>query len=136
MASIILVGCSLAWMILWLILGFIPGKNLPRYRDEMERIAGEGDLAQFWATFDDRKVQTVAHAHATVFSCVTFLIGLAMEVGLIGYGQTFQIVLAVWLMSGVILESLGTRHRFVPAVIVGYVLFLTAVIASFIGVIV
>ena len=133
MGGEILIACSLAWLIIWSALGLIPGKKHPEWIDEMKAISQKGDLALFWSTFDGYKIQTSGHAHATSFACAAFLVGLAMKTGIIGYSSQFQIGLALWLFVGVVLAGIGGRLRITPIVASGNILFLTALIASFIG---
>jgi len=102
--------------------------------EKMKSISQEGNLGLFWSTFDGYKIQTSAHAHATSFACAAFLVGLAMKAEIIGYSPQFQIGLALWLFVGVVLAGIGARLRIAPVVASGSILFLTALIASFIGV--
>jgi len=100
----------------------------------MEEYAKEGNLAQLWSTFESQKVHSVAHAHAICYSCVAFLVGLAMVAEVIGYPPGFQIALALWYAVGVVLASIGDWLHFIPIIVVGNILFLTATITSFIGI--
>ena len=133
MGGVILIGCSLAWLIIWSALGLIPGKKHVEWIEKMKGISQKGDLALFWSTFDGYKIQTSGHSHATSFACVAFLVGLAMNAGIIGYSSQFQTGLALWLFVGVVLAGIGGRLRITPIVASGSILFLTALIASFIG---
>lgn len=133
MGGEILIGCSLAWIIIWSALGLIPGKKHPEWIEEMKSVSQKGDLGPFWSTFDGYRKQTFAHAHATTFACVAFLVGLAMKAGIIGYSSQFQTGLAIWLFVGVVLAGIGVRLRNQPVAATGSVLFLLALIASFIG---
>ncbi len=133
MGGEILIGCSLAWLIIWSALGLIPGSKHVEWIEKMKSISQEGNLSLFWSTFDGYKIQTSGHAHATSFACAAFLVGLAMKTGIIGYSSQFQIGLALWLFVGVVLAGIGGRLRITPIVASGSILFLTALIASFIG---
>ena len=133
MGGEILIGCSLAWLIIWSALGFIPGRKHREWIEKMKSISQEGNLGLFWSTFDGYKMQTSGHAHATSFACVAFLVGLAMKAEIIAYSSQFQIGLALWLFVGVVLAGIGGRLRITPIVASGSILFLTALIASFIG---
>lgn len=133
MAGEILIGCALAWFIIWSALGMKSGKEHPGWLEKMQSISQEGNLGQFWSTFDGYKIQTTGHAHANSFASVAFLIGLAMKTQIIGYSTQFQLGLAIWLFVGVILSGIGDRLRLVPIAASGGILFLTALIASFVG---
>ena len=133
MGGEILIGCSLAWLIVWSALGLIPGRKHMEWIEKMKSISQEGNLGLFWTTFDGYKIQTTGHAHATSFACVALLVGLAMIAGVIGFSSQFQLGLAIWLLVGVVLAGIGGRLRIAPIVAPGNILFLTALIASFIG---
>jgi len=133
MAGEILIGCSLAWLIIWSALGLIPGKKHMEWIENMGNISQGGNLGQFWATFDGYRKVISVHAHATNFACVSFLVGLAMMVGVIGFTSQFQLGLAIWLFVGVVLAGIGNHLRIPLIVAPGSILFLTALIASFIG---
>ncbi len=133
MGGEILIGCSLAWLIIWSILGMISGFRHDGWIEKMKQVSQEGNLDLFWSTFDGYRIQTNGHAHANVFACVAFLVGLAMKTGVIGYSSQFQIGLAIWLFVGVVLAGIGGRLRITPIVGFGSTLFLTALIAGFIG---
>jgi hypothetical protein len=133
MASEILITCSLAWLIIWSFLGMLAGKRHPQWLQEVKTISQEGDLGKFWATYDDYIIQKTGHAHANSFASVAFLIGLAMKLEIIGFSSQFQTILAIWMFVGVILAGFGDRLRNVPLAGAGGVLFLTALITSFVG---
>ena len=133
MGGEILIGGSLAWLIIWSALGLIPGSKHIEWIEQMKNISQEGNLGLFWSTFDGYRKATTAHAHATTFACVAFLVGLGMTVGVIGFSSQFQLGLAIWLLAGVVLAGIGLRLRVRPIVAPGSILFLTALIASFIG---
>ncbi len=133
MGGEILIGCSLAWLIIWSILGMISGFRHDGWIEKMKQVSQEGNLGLFWSTFDGYKIQTSGHAHATSFACVAFLVGLAMKAEIIGYSSQFQIGLALWLFVGVVLAGIGGRLRISPIVASGSILFLMALIASFVG---
>ncbi len=133
MGAEILIGCSLAWLIIWSAFGMIPGFRHDGWIENMKGISQKGNLDLFWSTFDAFRMQTNGHAHANSFACVAFLVGLAMKTGIISYSSQFQIGLALWLFVGVVLAGIGGRFRITPVVAVGSGLFLTALIASFIG---
>ena len=89
MGAEILIGCSLAWLIIWSAMGVLPGRKHREWVEQMKSISQEGDLGKFWSTFDGYKIKTIGHAHATSFACVAFLVGLAMKAGTIGYSPQF-----------------------------------------------
>jgi hypothetical protein len=95
MAGEVLIGGSLAWIIIWSALGMIPGSKHPTWIDGMKAISQQGNLAQFWTTFDGFRKVITAHAHATNFACISFLIGLAMVVGVISFSSRFQLGIAI-----------------------------------------
>ena len=133
MESDILLSGSLAWIIIWSILGLKIGKEHLVWLDKMEKISTEGDLGKFWSTFDGFKMHVAAHAHAICFSSIAFALGLTMKAGLIDYSSIFLTVLSVWLLVGIVLASVGDYFRSLPIVIPGNILFLTGLITSFIG---
>ena len=133
MASEILITCSLAWLIIWSFLGLLAGKRHPQWIEQVKTVSQQGDLAKFWSTYDGFIIQKTGHAHANSLACVAFLIGLAMKVEIIGFSSQFQTVLAIWMFIGVILAGFGDRLRNVPLAGAGGILFLTALIASFVG---
>ena len=133
MGSEILITSSLAWLIIWSIVGMKIGKDHPEWLEKVNKISQEGDLGKFWSTYDSFMIQKTGHAHANSFACVTFLIGLAMKVEVIGFSSQFQTILAIWFFVGVVLAGFGDRLRIVPVAAAGAILFLTALIASFIG---
>jgi len=133
MAGEILIACSFAWLIIWSVLGMKAGKEHPEWLEKMKSISKEGNLEQFWSTFDGFKIQTTAHAHTNVFACVAFLVGLAMKLEIFGYSPQFQLGLALWIIVSVVLSGIGDRLRSVPIAAAGGILFLTALIACLIG---
>ena len=133
MAGLVLIACSLAWMIIWSALGMKVGKEHPEWVEKVKNFSQQGDLGQFWSTYDGYKILITAHAHANGMACVAFLIGLAMKLEIIGYSATFQFILAIWLFLGVILSAIGDSRRTIPVIATGGLLFLTALIACFIG---
>jgi len=72
MGGEILIGCSLAWLIIWSALGLKPGKGHAEWVEKMKSISQEGDLNKSWSTFDGYKIETTAHAHANSFASVAF----------------------------------------------------------------
>jgi len=133
MAGEILIGCSLAWLIIWSALGLISGKKHQEWIEQMKNISQEGNLGKYWSNFDGYRKVIAPHAHATTFAGVAFLVGLAMMVGVIGFPSQFQLGLAIWLFVGVVLAGIGMRLR-VPLIAgTGSTLFLMALIASLIG---
>ena len=135
MGSDILLICSFAWIIVWSILGLKIGKAHLIWLDEMDKISKEGDLSKFWITFDGFKKHVAAHAHAICYSSLAFILGLTMKAGLIEYSSTFLIVLAIWLMVGTIIASIGDYFRSLPMEAGGGIIFLTGLIVSFVGLI-
>ncbi len=133
MGSEILITGSLAWLIIWSFLGMLAGKQHPEWLEKVKKISEEGNLGKFWLTYDSYMIQKTGHAHANSLASVAFLIGLAMKVDVFGYSSQFQTILAIWFLVGVIFAGFGDRLRIVPVAAVGGILFLTALIASFIG---
>ena len=133
MASEILITCSLAWLIIWSFLGLLTGTKHPDWIKTLQTISKAGDLEKFWSTYDGFIIQKTGHSHANSFACVTFLIGLAIKLEIFGFSAQFQTILAIWMFLGVILAGFGDRFRMVPLAGAGGILFLTALIASFIG---
>ena len=133
MASDILITCSLGWIIIWSFLGMLAGKSHPEWLKKVQAASQEGDLAKFWSTFDSFIIQKTGHAHANSFACVAFLIGLTMKMGVIDFSALFQTILAIWMFVGVILAGFGDRFRIVPLAGAGGILFLIALIVSFVG---
>ena len=133
MGGEILIVCSMAWLIIWSFLGMLAGKDHPQWIENVKAAAGKGDLSKFWSTYDGYIIRKTGHAHANCLACVAFLIGLAMKIEIIGFSPQFQTILAVWMFVGVIVEGFGNRFRNVPLAAAGGILFLTALIASFIG---
>ena len=133
MAGEILIGCSLAWLIIWSALGLIPGSKHNKWIETMKNVSQEGNLGKYWLNFDNYRRVITAHAHATNFACISFLVGLAMMVGAIGFSSQFQLGLAIWLFVGVVVAGIGVRLRVSPIAAPGSILFLTALIVTFIG---
>ncbi|MFQ5865319.1 MAG: hypothetical protein ACE5IW_08845 [bacterium] len=133
MAGEILIGGSLIWLIIWSALGLKAGKEHPEWLEKMKSTSQKGDLGQFWSTFDGYRIQVPAHAHANVFACITFLVGLAIKSEIIGYSSQFQTGLTIGFFVAMIVAAIGERFRIVPAAAAGSLLFLIALIATFIG---
>ena len=134
MGSEILVACSLGWIIVSGIFGFIDGVGHPKWVEDVVAASKEGDLEKHWSIYDSLKIKSIAHAHAMGFSCVAFLIGLAMKAGMIGFSESFQTILAIALMAGIVLSSIGNRFRLVPIIAPGSILVMLGLIISFVGV--
>jgi hypothetical protein len=129
----ILVAGSLAWIIIWSFLGMLAGKQHPDWLVKMKAISHEGDLGKFWSTYDSYIIQKTGHAHANSLACVALVIGLAMKTDIIGFSPQFQTILAIWFLVGIIFAGFGDRLRIVPVAAFGGILYLTAMIVSFIG---
>ena len=133
MGSDVLITGSLAWLIIWSFVGMKAGKNHPEWLEKIKGISQEGNLGKFWSTYDGFMIQKTGHAHANSLACVTFIIGLAMKVDIIGFSVQLQTILAIWFLVGVVLAGFGDRLRVVPLAAAGGILYLTGLIASFIG---
>lgn len=133
MAGEVLIGGSLAWIIIWSALGMIPGQKHMGWIEEMKTISQEGDLGKFWSSYDGFRKVIATHAHATNFACVSFLVGLAMIAGLIGYSMQLQLGIATWMIVVIVLSGIGTRFRKEIIIAPANILFLVALIVSFIG---
>ena len=129
----ILIICSMAWIIIWSFIGMRNGSSHPKWLEKMGDLAKKGELHNFWSTYDGFMMKKTGHAHANCVACVSFLVGLTMKIDMIGYSEMFLTILAIWMFAGVILEGIGTRLRIIPLSAVGSILFLTALIASFVG---
>ncbi len=133
MASEILIAGSLAWIIIWSILGLIVGSGVVPWLGEMKELAKAGNLENFWASLDEHRQKKTAHAHATSLSCVALLVGLLFNFDLVGYSSTFLLILAIGILVGIILASIGDRFRITPVIAAGSILFLTGLIITFVG---
>ncbi|MFQ5825046.1 MAG: hypothetical protein ACE5JB_13415 [bacterium] len=133
MASEILIIGSFIWLISWSILGLKAGVAHPEWVEKMKSISQKGGLDEFWSTYDGFKIQIPAHAHANTFACITFLIGLAIKLEIIGYSPQFQTALAIGFFVAMVLAAIGERFRIVPVAAIGSMLFLVGLIVSLIG---
>ena len=57
-----------------------------------------------------------------------------MKAGMIGFSESFQTILAIALMAGIVLVSIGNRFRFVPIIAPASILVMLGLIISFVGV--
>jgi hypothetical protein len=133
MEGFVLIAGSLAWIIVWLLLGFVAASGIVKWRVDMGEVAKEGNLEKFWDLFDGFKKQTVAHAHVTAMSTLTIVIGILMKAGHICFSDTLMLILAIVLLAGIFLAGIGERLRIVPLSALGSLLFLAGTVTAFVG---
>ncbi len=130
--NLLIIG-AFTWIILWSIYGLKLGTEHLPWLAQMKGLSKGSSLSEFWDMFDGFKVKSGAHAHATNFALIAFLVGLAMHLELIVFSSPVLLTLSIVMLLGIVLAGIGGLTRQVALMIPGNVLFLISLIICFIG---
>ncbi|MBC7189601.1 hypothetical protein H5U35_05240 [Candidatus Aerophobetes bacterium] len=128
----IMIAVGLILLFLWCLCGFYLGVLHEPYLSEMKSLAEEGNLTGFWETFSSWKIKSSAHAHALCLSFLLILVGLSMPH--IRFGNTLKLVFGTVLIVGVVISPISQWFEIKPGMIIGDILIVAMLLASFIGV--
>ena len=130
--SVLIIG-AMAWIIVWLLAGFAAASGIVKWRAQMGELAKEGNLEKFWNLFDGFRKMTVSHAHVTVMSTLTVVVGMLMKGGHIAFSDTLMLILTIVLLAGIFFAGIGERLRIIPVSALGSFLFLAGSVIAFVG---
>jgi len=99
---------------------------------EMEKLAQEGNLVEFWNTMNVWKLRASSHSHALGFTSLLILVALVMPD--MRFSDRAKKVLGILLIVGVVLSTIFGWFLFLPLVLLGEVLVVSMVLMSFIGI--
>jgi len=114
------------------ILGFYLGSQHMPHIQEMEKLAQEGNLVEFWNTMNVWKLRASSHSHALGFTSLLILVALVMPD--MRFSDRAKKVLGILLIVGVVLSTIFGWFLFLPLVLLGEVLVVSMVLMSFIGI--
>jgi len=126
-----LIAFGLIWLLLFCVVGFVIGIQHADYTEEIEEIAAENNLEEYWASWSDWKAQAVSHAHALCFATIAILLGLIIP--LINFGESTINVMGWLLIIGVILASVFELYKVLPLMVIGHLLIMIALVIAIIG---
>ena len=99
---------------------------------EMEKLAQEGNLEEFWSTMNAWKMHATSHSHALCFASLLILVALVMPD--MRFSDRAKKVLGVLLIVGVVLSTIFGWFHFLPLIVLGETLVVAMVLMSFIGI--
>jgi hypothetical protein len=120
----ILIAFGLIWVFVWCGAGFYLGSQHMPHIQEMERLAQEGNLEEFWSTMNNWNL----HASRTL------LILVALVMPDMRFSDRAKEVLGTLLIVGVVLSTIFGWVLFLPLVLLGEILVVAMVLMSFIGI--
>ena len=129
----ILIAFGLIWLFVWCVIGFYLGSQHLPHIQEMEKLAEDGNLVEFWSTMTVWKLSASSHSHALGFACILILVALVMPD--MRFSDKTKKILGVLLMLGVLLSGIFGWFLFLPLVLVGELLVVAMILMSFIGII-
>lgn len=129
----ILIAFGLIWLFVWCVAGFYLGSQHLPHIQEMEKLAEEGNLAEFWSTMTVWKLSASGHSHALGFAIILILVALVMPD--MRFSDKSKGILGMLLILGVLISGIFGWFLFLPLVLVGELLVVAMVLMSFIGVI-
>jgi len=128
----ILIAFGLIWLFVWSVVGFYLGAQHLPHIEEMETLAEDGNLVDFWSTMTAWKSSASIHSHALGFACILILVALVLPD--MRFSDRTKKILGVLLMLGVLLSGIFAWFLFMPLVLVGELLVVAMILMSFIGV--
>ena len=128
----ILIAFGLIWVFVWCGVGFYLGSQHMPHIQEMEKLAQEGNLVEFWNTMNVWKLRASSHSHALGFTSLLILVALVMPD--MRFSDRAKKVLGILLIVGVVLSTIFGWFLFLPLVLLGEVLVVSMVLMSFIGI--
>jgi len=129
----ILIAFGLIWVFVWSGVGFYLGSQHMPHIQEIEKLAQEGNLVEFWSTMNAWKMRSSNHAHALCFASVMILVALVMPD--MRFSDRAKNVLGVLLIVGVVSSTIFGWFHFLPLVVPGEILVVAMVMMSSIGII-
>jgi len=128
----ILIAFGLIWVFVCCGVGFFLGSQHLPHIQEMEKLAREGNLVEFWSTMNVWKLHASSHSHALGFAFILVLVALVMPD--MRFTERAKKVLGVLLVVGVVLSTIFGWFLFLPLVLLGEILIVAMVLMSFIGI--
>ena len=128
----ILIAFGLIWVFVWCGVGYYLGSQHMPHIQEMEKLAQEGNLVEFWNTMNVWKLRASSHSHALGFTSLLILVALVMPD--MRFSDRAKKVLGILLIVGVVLSTIFGWFLFLPLVLLGEVLVVSMVLMSFIGI--
>jgi hypothetical protein len=128
----ILIAFGLIWVFVWCGAGFYLGSQHMPHIQEMERLAQEGNLEEFWSTMNNWNLHASSHSHALGFTTLLILVALVMPD--MRFSDRAKEVLGTLLIVGVVLSTIFGWVLFLPLVLLGEILVVAMVLMSFIGI--
>ena len=128
----ILIAFGLIWVFVWCGVGFYLGSQHTPHIQEMEKLAQEGNLVEFWNTMNAWNMQTSSHAHALCFASLMILVALVMPD--MRFSNRAKRVLGILLIVGVVSSTIFGWFHILPLVVPGEILIVAMVMMSCIGI--
>lgn len=128
----ILIAFGLMWVFVWCWVGFYLGSQHLPHIEEMEKLAREGNLVEFWSTMNIWKLRASSHSHSLGFASILILVALVMPD--MSFSDGTKKALGVLLIVGVALSSIFGWFLFLPLVLIGEILVVAVVLMGFLGV--
>lgn len=128
--TILLFG--LLWVFLYCLFGLYLGMRFSPIMQSLQAASMQGDLAQFWAVYHDwNEIQSI-HTHGLGFGILTVLLAIIWdEIKLSSKGKN---AIGIILISGIIINSVFSFIKVVPALVLGDILIIAAILLSLVGV--
>jgi len=129
----ILIAFGLIWLFVWCVVGFYLGSQHLPHIQEMEKLAEDGNLLEFWSTMTVWKMNATIHSHALGFAFILILIALIMPD--MRFSDRTKKILGALLILGVMLSGIFGWFLFMPLVLLGELLVVAMVLMSIIGIV-
>ena len=129
----VLIAFGLIWVFVWCGVGFYLGPQYIPHVREMEKLAQEGNLVEFWSTWNAWKMHATSHAHALCLSFLVIIVALVMPD--MRFSDKTKKILGVLLIVGVVLSSIFEWFHFLPLRVPGEILVVAMVLMGSIGII-
>ena len=128
----ILIAFGLILVFVWCIAGFYIGSQHMLHNQELDKIAQEGNLLEFWRSTNAWNMRSSCHSHALCFASILILVALVMpDMKLSDKAKT---VMGVLLIVGVLSSTIFMWFHILPLVVPGEFLLVAMVFMSFVGI--
>lgn len=126
-----LVMFGFAWMVVAALVGLVLARLHHESLEQLETVAGRGDLLEYHRISDAYKWNKTVHAHAFLFSLVAVSVGLAMP--RMVYPLLVIDALGVALMVAPVTWTIGARFSLRPLMVIGDLALLASIAVAAAG---
>lgn len=127
----ILITFGFSWMVVGALVGLLLAKRHDTTAGQLEKIAAEGNLAEYHRVDDIYKANKNVHVHTFLFSVVAVCIGLSMAK--MNYSESTTNVLAGALMFASVVWTIGAVLLNRAFMVVGDLSLLICIVTAAIG---